>query len=597
LLGRSHGMEPNFFLQLASKYMPMAMPNQSRNETRSAVEGSGACAGASDNGDELPEGWTRVELGEFIASMANGVYKPEKYYTATDGVPCLRMYNIQDGQIVLHNVKQMRLSRSEIEQYELLPGDLLVNRVNSRELVGKAAICPSFRDRTVFESKNIRVRLNDKAVDPRYVNLFLQTSPARQQLSDSSKQTVGMATVSQPLISALIVSFPPLAEQQRIVAKVETLLARVNAARQRLAKVPRLLKRFRQSVLAAACSGRLTTDWRDRQLQCSEEDAVRQRADAFRREYWEKLQLARMQSRGEQPSDERWKRGYDPPKFDPPRDLPDLPERWQWVPLGLLGENPIETVQTGPFGAQLHNDEFVPEGVPVIAVGNLTGMGFKTEGLYFITPQKARQLDRYDVQGGDVLFARSGATLGKVCVIPYHVKDWRMTGHILRARVNSRFVLPEIVVYALHGDASVRSQISEGVRGITRPGFNTGLLESILVPVAPIAEQHEIICRVDRLFRLVDAIEKRVAAATARAEKLTQAILAKAFRGELVPTEAELARREGRSYEPASVLLERIRAERNGDKDIQNGSQTEGDTRPVRENERRSRRARKPKTA
>jgi type I restriction enzyme S subunit len=71
-----------------------------------------------------------------------------------------------------------------------------------------------------------------------------------------------------------------------------------------------------------------------------------------------------------------------------------------------------------------------------------------------------------------------------------------------------------------------------------------------------------VVRRVEALFWLADAIEKRVAAATARTDKLTQAILAKAFRGKLVPTEAELARREGRYYEPASVLLERLRAER-----------------------------------
>jgi len=64
------------------------------------------------------------------------------------------------------------------------------------------------------------------------------------------------------------------------------------------------------------------------------------------------------------------------------------------------------------------------------------------------------------------------------------------------------------------------------------------------------------------MFKLAEAVEKRVAAAAVRAEKLTQAILARAFRDELVPTEAELARREGRSYEPASVLLERIKRER-----------------------------------
>jgi type I restriction enzyme S subunit len=67
---------------------------------------------------------------------------------------------------------------------------------------------------------------------------------------------------------------------------------------------------------------------------------------------------------------------------------------------------------------------------------------------------------------------------------------------------------------------------------------------------------------VGKLWGLADSIENRVAAATVRTKKLTQSILAKAFRGELVPTEAELARREGRSFEPASTLLARIKAER-----------------------------------
>ena len=78
----------------------------------------------------------------------------------------------------------------------------------------------------------------------------------------------------------------------------------------------------------------------------------------------------------------------------------------------------------------------------------------------------------------------------------------------------------------------------------------------------PLAEQHEIVRRVDALFKLADTIEARVAVATARADKITQAILAKAFRGELVPTEAELARQKRRDYESASALLARIRAAR-----------------------------------
>ncbi len=82
----------------------------------------------------------------------------------------------------------------------------------------------------------------------------------------------------------------------------------------------------------------------------------------------------------------------------------------------------------------------------------------------------------------------------------------------------------------------------------------------ILVP--PLGEQKQIVSRVDALFRLADHIEARYEKAKTHVDKLTQSILAKAFRGELVPTEAELARREGRSYEPASALLAKIEAQR-----------------------------------
>jgi type I restriction enzyme S subunit len=82
------------------------------------------------------------------------------------------------------------------------------------------------------------------------------------------------------------------------------------------------------------------------------------------------------------------------------------------------------------------------------------------------------------------------------------------------------------------------------------------------VPIAPPLEQDETVRRVSALFTLADAVEAKVNAGTERAEQMTQAVLAKAFRGELVPTEADLARRDGRDYEPASALLDRIRAER-----------------------------------
>jgi type I restriction enzyme S subunit len=126
------------------------------------------------------------------------------------------------------------------------------------------------------------------------------------------------------------------------------------------------------------------------------------------------------------------------------------------------------------------------------------------------------------------------------------------------------FVVPDCLVaeYLVFTITSQAQFLQELATSTTVAYLNKENCNSLPIALPPLPEQNEIVRRVEALFRLADAIEKRVATATARAEKLTQAIPAKAFRGELVPTEAELARAEGRDYEPASVLLERIRAER-----------------------------------
>jgi type I restriction enzyme S subunit len=106
-----------------------------------------------------------------------------------------------------------------------------------------------------------------------------------------------------------------------------------------------------------------------------------------------------------------------------------------------------------------------------------------------------------------------------------------------------------------------RSHVEQNKVGIAQSHFNVASMRLTPLPLPAVAEQEEIVRRVEALFGLADSIEARVAAASAQVGRLSGAILAKAFRGELVPTEAELARREGRAYEPAA-LLERIRVER-----------------------------------
>jgi type I restriction enzyme S subunit len=167
------------------------------------------------------------------------------------------MYNIENGRIVLKNVRLMRLSESEIDDYILLPGDVLINRVNSRELVGKAAVIPASLGPAVFESKNIRLRMWPDSISPQYVCYFLMTRPARDQIEMEAKQTVGMATISQSEIDIWRIPLAPRGEQRRIVARIEALFAQADAVEAAVARGLRRVEQFEQSVLARAFRGEL----------------------------------------------------------------------------------------------------------------------------------------------------------------------------------------------------------------------------------------------------------------------------------------------------------------------------------------------------
>jgi type I restriction enzyme S subunit len=349
---------------------------------------------------------------------------------------------------------------------------------------------------------------------------------------NSNPKGIGIPHIDPVRFWNIHVPVAPLREQRRVGSEVEKQFTRLDAGAATLNRVQANLERYRGSVLKAACEGLLVPT--EAELALSENRPYKPASELLNRI----LQERRAKGKLKEP-------------FVDIANLPELPNGWCWTKLGLLGAGRSRAVQTGPFGAQLHKRDFRDSGVPVIAVGNLTGIGFTTNGLYHITETKARQLSRYDVWAGDVLFARSGATLGKVCVAPAEVQDWRMTGHILRARLNKEIVVPQFVVFALAGLPSVRNQVFGKVRGVTRPGFNTTLLESICIPVPPLAEQRRILIEVDRLQSVIDATQNTVNLSIKRAARLRESILQFAFRGELVARDPD----DG----PAEELLKGIR--------------------------------------
>jgi len=204
---------------------------------------------------ELPEGWCSANVGQMTDSMKNGIYKPKEFY-AEGGFACLRMYNIDQGKIVWNDIKRMNLTKEEIDKYLLVSGDLLVNRVNSRELVGKAAVISSGIEKCVFESKNIRVRVLNKVVNPYYL-CYHFTLAGTEYFNRNAQQVVGMASISQPQIARFPVLLPPLAEQHRIVAEVECRLSICDKMEATIAESLEKAESLRQSILKKAFEGKL----------------------------------------------------------------------------------------------------------------------------------------------------------------------------------------------------------------------------------------------------------------------------------------------------------------------------------------------------
>jgi len=312
------------------------------------------------------------------------------------------------------------------------------------------------------------------------------------------------------------ISLPPIPEQRRIVAKIEELLARVNDVRDRLTKVKEILKRFRQSVLSAACSGQLTADWR--KLNSSKEHGHALLKTILKEKNGEIGKVQRSGTKASYPNN---------------HDFSILPDSWAWSTVGQTTKN------------------FDGHRVPIKGEDRENRQGIYP---YYGASGIIDNINDYLFEGDFLLIAEDGANLlSRSTPIAFRAsgKFWvNNHAHVLQTYAGVPLQYLECYLNGI--------DLQEYVTGSAQPKLTQASMNHISVPLPPLAEQYEIIHRVESLFNLADAIEKHVEAASVRAEKMTQAILAKAFRGELVPTEAELARMEGRDYEPASSLLVKL---------------------------------------
>jgi type I restriction enzyme S subunit len=311
----------------------------------------------------------------------------------------------------------------------------------------------------------------------------------------------GQARVPTSFIEELELPLAPLAEQRRIVAKLETLLGKVDASQQRLAKIPVLLKRFRQSVLAAACSGRLTADWREENPDARVSDSLRKRT-------------ATNENNG------------------------DLPTSWIACQVG--------DVMKLKNGFAFKSTDYIDAGVSLVRISNIQDGKVSLDDSAKLPPEKANW--DFGVEKGDLLVAMSGATTGKFGIYFGDKKclQNQRVGNIKILDANE--VLPGFRNIALQ---SLKRRIKEDAYGGAQPNISPTKIEALPFGCPPLPEQQEIVRRVEGLFALADQLELRLAKARGQVEKLTPSLLARAFAGQLVPQDP--------TDEPATKLWKRIK--------------------------------------
>jgi len=168
-----------------------------------------------------------------------------------------------------------------------------------------------------------------------------------------------------------------------------------------------------------------------------------------------------------------------------------LPHGWIAGSLLDVADSYRQPILTGPFGADLGNDDFVPEGVPVLRIGNVQSGYLDLQDLLFVTPRKARELSRYAIRPGDLLFARQGATTGRNALATDLVDGCLINYHIIRVALDYDKCAPLFIEAAFNGEMVKRQVERDKGRG-TREGINTAQLKALKVPLAPLAEQRAI---------------------------------------------------------------------------------------------------------
>lgn len=422
-------------------------------------------------------------------------------------------------------------------ELEVQAGDFLVSRANTAELVARSVVVEDTPPKLMLSDKIVRLRLSE-ACDPRFVQIANSAPEARRYYARVAGGTSSsMKNVSREQILALPILLPPLAEQRRIVAKVDELMALCGRLEARQLDTEAARARLVQVLLDSLAQARDVDEfeacWLRLAGQFSETFQTAVSLDALRRCLYELAISGRLveQCPEDEPAsvalhnirEARRRAGL--PDTRARRANAEVVETVGVLPAGWarteFADVAIE-VATGPFGSLIHQSDYREGGVPLINPSHMVDGRIVHDPRVALPPEKANELSSYRLQAGDMVMARRGE-VGRVALVSTSEHGWLCGTGSFRLRFTDD-VHPEFV-RVLFQAPSVRRYLAGAAVGTTMVNLNHGVLAKLPVALPPLAEQRRIVAKVTELLALCDWLKARIAAARAKHVQLADALV------------------------------------------------------------------------
>lgn len=459
---------------------------------------------------DLPKGWVWTKLKDISLRIHYG-------YTASStqndtGIKLLRITDIQNNKVFWENVPFCHIESHDVKKFELKENDIVFARTGAT--VGKSFLIPKNIPKTVFASYLIRIDLS-KQVSQKYIYYFFQSANYWKQISSKAVGS-GQPNVNANSLSNITIPLCNIEEQNRIVLKLEEKLSSLEKSKEQLELSLIRLEVFRKLTLNIAFEGELKSEQRDDVISNLTESEKKQHEDSSVVDDILRKELS---------------------------NLKKLPPYWGWSRL----KNISVSIDYG-YSGKSTNKIVGPKFLRITDIQN-NKVNWDSVPYCNISDERKK---KYLLKEGDLLFARTGATVGKSYLVPSIHHESIFASYLIRVRlvedVNQMFVS-----YFFQSELYWK-QIVENKAGVAQPNVNGTKLSNLVIPFTLKKEQDQIVKALDNIMSICDNMELSVKKSLLSIELTKQSLLNKAFAGKLLEPDP--------NDELTSILLDRIKVEK-----------------------------------